>query len=394
MQIITRMNVGGPARHVLVTTSTLPALGFTTLLVYGAQASCEGSLEPLIGQTDVSAVKLSSLARGIRPWKDLHAFYRLVRLMLRTQPDIVHTHTAKAGTLGRLAACVYNLTRRRRDRAVIIHTFHGHVFNGYFGPVASAAVRFIERGMARVTDCIVTVSARQKTDICGRYGIADTRKTEVLDLGTDLQPLLQLVSNTSLRDELGFTPRHIVFGYVGRFVPIKNLPKLIHAFANLATRCDDARLMLVGDGEVRGEIERLTDQLQLGDRIRMTGWLRDMPAVYGAMDVAVLTSINEGTPLALIEAMAAGRPVISTAVGGVEDVVSHGRSGLVVPPDDARGVAEAMARLAADAGLRRAMGATARRDVAARLGQQSGASEVGALYRRVRAARSVREAVR
>ena len=386
LQIITRLNVGGPARHAIQLGRGLHALGFDSMLVHGERDDAEGSLEGLLAGTDITAVKLRDLCRRPRPWSDIRALLQLTRLIFVERPDVVHTHTAKAGALGRLAAATYNLTRRPADRCAIVHTFHGHVFSGYFGPIGSRAVRLIERGMARLTDRIVAVSHGQQRDISERYRIAPQNKIDVLMLGTDLR-LLRHSTNTSLRVALGFESHHIVFGYAGRFVPIKNLPMLVRAFALVAQQCADARLMLVGGGELKGEIEALVEELGLGNRVRFAGWQREVTAIYGALDVAVLASNNEGTPLMLIEAMAAGRPVIATAVGGVPDIVGRGEGGALVPPGDVARLADAMLRLALDHAARGAWGEAARRAMTERFDDDAVVSEIGALYRRTLARR-------
>jgi glycosyltransferase involved in cell wall biosynthesis len=382
LRVIARLNVGGPAQHAMVLGYGLRAQGFDSLLVHGAVGSDEATLEDLLPGRRIRAVKIPELGRRIRPWSDLRALYELTRLVFRERPDVVHTHTAKAGTLGRLAALAYNVVRRRRHRCAVVHTFHGHVFHGYFGALGSALVRAIERVMALLTDRIVTISESQKRDICDVYRVAPPWKTEVVELGLELDPLLRLEENLALRDELGFGPDDVVFGYVGRFVPIKDLPTLIGAFAQLAAEVPRARLLLVGDGEQRRALEVLVAELGLDDRVRFAGWRRDLAAVYGAMDVGVLSSLNEGTPVALIEAMAAGRPVIATAVGGVRDVVSDGWTGLVVPPSSARALADAMLRLASDRESRHRLGAAARREIASRFFPGRLVSEITHLYHR------------
>jgi len=384
LQVITRLNIGGPARHAIQLGQGLHARGVESRLVYGVLDHTEGSLEDLLttsGGRGIIAVKLPTLCRAARPSSDVRALLQLTRIIFREHPDVVHTHTAKAGTLGRLAALAYNLTRRRARRCAVIHTFHGHVFSGYFGPIVSGAVRLVERGMALVTDRIITVSQRQQRDISERYGIAPPEKIDVLELGTDLR-LVWLGTNTSLRVALEFQPHHVVFGYAGRFVPIKNLSMLIRAFALVVPRSDDARLMLVGDGEQRGQIEALVEELGLGGRVRFAGWQRDVMAIYGALDVGVLTSDNEGTPLMLIEAMSAGRPVIATAVGGVPDVVRDGHTGVLVEPGNVEDLAQAMTRLALDHAVRRTYGEAARREMTERFDGDRAVSEVLALYRR------------
>lgn len=385
--VIARLNVGGPAHHAVVLSDELKGRGFEPLLVHGSVDLGEGSLEYLANKRRYRVIKIPQLGRQIRPWDDLEALYRLVRLMYRERPDVVHTHTAKAGTLGRLAALTFNVTRRRHRRCVVIHTFHGHVFSGYFGPVASAVVKKVEQAMALISDRIVTISASQRHDICQRYGIAPEAKTEVVELGIDLDSLLTLERDTALRQELGYAPEDIVFGYVGRLAPIKNLPLLIRAFARVAVSVPRARLMLVGDGELRDSLGSLVRELALGPLVRFTGWQRNLEAVYGAMDVCVLTSRNEGTPMALIEALAAARPVVATAVGGVVDVVRDGATGLIVPSHGLEALAGAMLRLARDPAERQRFGAAGREEMARRFSLERLVSEMSGLYLRAIAAK-------
>jgi glycosyltransferase involved in cell wall biosynthesis len=366
LQVITRLNIGGPARHVLMLGTGLKACGFEPLLVYGSKEPSEGSLEDELDGYSVPSIKLQALGRAVGFRKDLRVLWQLTRLLFAEQPDIVHTHTAKAGTVGRLAALFYNATRRRSERCAVIHTYHGHVFRGYFGEVGSRAVQMVERLLARLTDRVIAVSERQRVDICERYRIASPDHTEVIEVATDLDAFLRLDSDLELRAALGFSPEHVVFGYAGRFAPVKDLRTLVHAFAQVADRLARARLVLVGDGELRPSIERLVHDLGLSERVRFTGWVRDMRAIYGAIDVGVLTSLNEGTPLALIEAMAAGRPVVATMVGGVEDIVRHGKTGLLVPAGDVAALAHAMTLLGSDASLRTRLGSATRQSVAIR----------------------------
>jgi glycosyltransferase involved in cell wall biosynthesis len=317
----------------------------------------------------------------VAPLRDLAALAALTRAVFAERPDIVHTHTAKAGTLGRLAALTFNVTRRRGERCVVIHTFHGHVLSGYFGRLGDTAVRAAERTLSRLTDRIITISTSQRRDLCEVFRVAPPDRTVVVELGLDLDELLSLEPDARLRRELGFNADALVFTYVGRLVPIKDLPTLLEAFSLLAPRVPDARLVVVGDGELRDALERRTRSLGLADRVRFAGWRRDLDAIYAGTDVGVLSSLNEGTPVALIEAMAAAHPVVATAVGGVEDVVVHGRHGLIVPARDAAAMADAMERLARDPDERRRMGQAARRDVAIRFSHTRLAAEINRTYR-------------
>lgn len=372
LRVISRLNVGGPARHVTTLDAGLAARGHETRLVYGSVGSAEADLERLIEERGLPAVKVPELGRRINPLSDFVAFVKLLRLTFRTAPDVVHTHTAKGGTLGRLAAAIYNLTVPRRRRCLVVHTFHGHVFTGYFGRFGSGLVRRAERMLAMITDHIVTISERQRQDIVERFAIAPACKVSVVPLGIDLEQYLRMDTPASSDG--------VAFGFAGRFVPIKDLETLIRAFATVADRVPDALLLLAGDGELRGGLEQLVASLQLADRVRFAGWFDEPADLLGFVDVAVLSSRNEGTPLWLIEAMAAGRPVVSTAVGGVPDLVEDGETGLLVPASDVPRLAEAMQRMVAEPELRASMGARARAFAASRFGAQRLISDIDGLY--------------
>ncbi len=387
LRVIARLNVGGPARHATTLDAGLRDHDVHSLLVYGSAAPTEGSLEDLVPALGLRAEKIAELGRRIDPWSDVRALWRLTRLVFRERPDVVHTHTAKAGTLGRLAATAFNLTRSRASRCVIVHTFHGHVLKGYFGRAGDAAVRSAERLLSSLTDRIVAISASQKRDLCEVFRVAPAGRTIVVELGLELDGLMTIESDDRLRRELGFSDRDVVFTYIGRLVPIKDVRTLLDAFRLLAARLPDARLVVAGDGELREELEHSDASAALGRRVRFVGWRKDLDTVYAGTDVGVLSSLSEGTPVALIEAMAAGRPVVATAVGGVEDVVTHGAHGLIVPPRDPAALAAAMERLARDHEERLRMGAQARRDVAARFAPCRLAADVNRVYREALAAK-------
>lgn len=381
VRIIARLNIGGPARHAIILSDRLRQRGYETLLVFGAATPSEGNLEDLVSARSCRFVKVPALERSIRPWHDAQAFSAVLRLIRAERPDIVHTHTAKAGVLGRLAAFGYNTTLGRGEKCLVVHTFHGHVLRGYFGRVGSAAARVSERALANLTDRIVTISSSQRDEIVNELHVAPAHKTVVLPLGLELGELLNDPLDCSLRAEWGYGSEDIVFGYVGRFVPIKNLFMLIRAFAAVVEQIPPAKLLLVGDGECRAAMEALATRLQLKNSVRFAGWRRDLARIYGAIDIVVLASSNEGTPVALIEAMASARPVVATQVGGVADLVRNGETGLLVRPDDLRGFAAAMVRLASAASERSAMGAAGRRDVAVRFDSSRLVTDLDNMYR-------------
>ena len=381
LRVIARLNIGGPARHAVILNRGLNAEGYRTLLAHGRPAPEEGDLEELVFRNGLEAVRVPGLGRRIHATSDVIAFWTLLKLLFRERPDIVHTHTAKAGALGRCAGFVFNLTRTsRRARCAIVHTFHGHVLHGYFGPLGTRMVQLTERILARITDKIIAISERQRDEIAAILRLPD-HKITVVPLGLDLEHLLAIETpDRSLRSSLGWSEDHLVVGYVGRLVPIKDVPMLLAAFAELARDNPAARLLIVGDGEQREKLEEAARAQRVTPLVHFAGWQHDLPRVYGAMDVVALTSRNEGTPVAIIEAMAAARPVVATSVGGVPDVVRQGESGLLVAPEDSVAFAAALARLAEDPLLRRHMGQQGREQVSRRFGSARLVSEVAALY--------------
>jgi glycosyltransferase involved in cell wall biosynthesis len=381
LRVIARLNVGGPARHVVLLDRGLRGRGHDTRLVHGSLAPFEASLEHLAVEHELPTTYIRELGRRISPFSDLRAFAQLLRLVFREAPDVVHTHTAKAGTLGRLAACVFNVTRPRRRRCLVVHTFHGHVLTGYFSPATNVAVRLTERVLARMTDRVVTISPAQRDDIVTRFRIAAAERTSIVPLGLDLEHLARLDPLAPhLRRAFGIPEQALVVGYVGRFVAIKDLATLVRAFARVAAARPDAMLLLVGDGPVRPEIEALVAELSLQKQVHLAGWIEDLAPLYATIDICALSSLNEGTPVALIEAMAAAKPVVATRVGGVADVVEHERTGLLVAPGNPDALADATIRLAGDPGVRLRMGEAGRQAVLGRFSPERLVDDIDTLY--------------
>ena len=381
LRIIARLNVGGPSWQVMVLDERLKNRGWESLLLHGQVGLGEASLEDAARQKGVHLQVVPELGRRISPWSDAVAFVRLLGLLRRVAPDVVHTHTAKAGALGRVAAAVYNVTRSPRHRCLVVHTFHGHVMNGYFGPTTNRLVRVAERGLARLSDRIVTISERQRQDIVARYRIASPGRVSVVPLGFELEPLVDLPPAERARKALGLPADVLVVGFVGRLVPVKQPLALIEAFAQLSASHPTAVLLVVGDGELRPAVEHDVARRGLSERVVFAGWRSDLPNVYSAVDIVALTSRNEGTPVALIEAMAAGRAVVATDVGGVADLVEHGTSGLLVSSGDMRALGDALARLAADPDERRRLGRNGRAHALARYRADRLADDLDRLYR-------------
>jgi glycosyltransferase involved in cell wall biosynthesis len=362
VRVISRLNIGGPAIQAITLTERLAPLGYDTTLIRGREAPDEGNMDDLAFRLGIRPVRVASLQRNPGP-HDVAALVSLVRALRRRRPALVHTHAAKAGTLGRAAAL---LAFRPGARPVLVHTFHGHSLSGYFSSRRNAVFLAIERFLARHTDRLVAVSAEVRDDLVA-LGVAPVDRFTVVPLGFDLGPFLvddaaRLDRRRALRASLGIADDELVVTLVARLVPIKRVDRFLRVAARLAD-VDGARFVIVGDGELRDELRGSPEARALGDRVVWAGFRRDMADVYFASDVAVQTSDNEGTPVALIEAHAAGVPVVSTAVGGVGSVVLDGESGRIAPVDDDAATAEAIQAYLADEVLRRAHGERGRRHV-------------------------------
>lgn len=377
LRIIARMNVGGPAQHVSLLSGRLAPERFETLLVTGSIGPGEASMQELAADHGARPHVVPALGPEIRPAADLVALRSLAGLVRAYRPDIVHTHTAKAGVLGRLAALTV------RPRPIIVHTYHGHVLEDYFSPPASSALTWVECLLARVTDCLVTVSAVTTDDLV-RLHVAPRERFETIPLGLPLErfQLAESGSGGPFRGELGLGDSDVLATFTGRLVPIKRLDVLLSALAHARANGAPVTLAVVGDGPERRALEALAARLGLGAAVRFLGFRRDVPAILAATDIAVLSSDNEGTPVSLIEAAAAGKPLLSTRAGGVAEVVPPA-AGLLVARGDMRALGDALARLAADPGLRAALGARAREHATARFSDERLVERVQDLYERL-----------
>lgn len=356
LRLIARLNIGGPAIHATLLTERLDPLRYESRLVCGVESAAEGSYIALHRLQVPGLTVIPELGREIHPVRDLATLLRLYRLMRRVRPHVVHTHTAKAGAVGRLAA-------RLAGVPVIVHTYHGHVLHGYFSPAKTRLFTAIERGLARITDRLLVVSDAGRQDLLAR-GIGDPARITVLRLGLDLAPFLEAERfRGQLRAELGLDGAAPLVGIVARLVPIKRHEEFLAGAALLAQRVPAARFLVIGDGERRGELEAVAARPGLGGRVRFLGWRSDLARVYADLDVVTLTSTNEGSPVSLIEAMAAARPVVATRVGGVPDLVEDGVSGLLVPAGSPPALAAAVASVLEDRDRARALGEAARKRV-------------------------------
>jgi len=352
-RVIARLNEGGPAQHAILLTAGLDRTRFLTTLITGIVGRAEGDLSSVARARGVEPIVIPELGRALHPMRDLVSLTKLVRLFRQLRPDIVHTHTAKAGTLGRVAARLAGVPRS-------VHTFHGHALEGYFSPAATSFFLRVERVLARTTDRIITVSPRLRQTLLA-MGIGRPEQVEVIPLGLDLDRFLRMPGGQAdLRPSLRIPAGTPVLGIVGRLVPIKDHPTLLQALTLFPDGGQAPHLVVVGDGERREELQRLTRRLGLASRVHFLGWRDDLEAILSGLDVVICCSRNEGTPVALIEAMAAGVPVLSTEVGGVGDLVTHGETGWLVPPGDPSALARGIERLLGDPTLRRRLAGAAR----------------------------------
>jgi glycosyltransferase involved in cell wall biosynthesis len=381
-RVITRLNIGGPSIQAIELSRDLASRGFETYLIHGHLADAEGDMTTLLPLGDTESLYLGRLVRPISPFQDLRALWGLYRAFCRWRPEIVHTHQAKAGSLGRLAALAYNRTRGSARPARLIHTYHGHVFEGYFGSPATRVFLAVERWLGKRTDAVIAISPQVAHDIVKTYGIAREDQLKLIPLGFNLDRLLAVsaADRERARAALRIPADAIVVTTVGRLTAIKQHALFLDMADRLAKRSERFVFLIAGDGELRSTLEARARELGLGSRVRFLGWRGDLETLYGATDVFVLTSRNEGTPVALIEAMAAGVASVSTDVGGVRDVVTGPELGSLVAFGDPAALADAVAGLADAPGRRADIGSAARASVRQRFHARRLLEDISTLY--------------
>jgi glycosyltransferase involved in cell wall biosynthesis len=342
MRIIARLNVGGPAIHVTLLAERLAPPDFETTLVCGHIGPGEGDMAYLAESRGIQPVYIAELGRELSPLRDLVTLVKLWRVMHQLRPDIVHTHTAKAGFVGRIAAWLARVPVR-------VHTFHGHVLYGYFSPAKSRLFLWLERFTARLSDRLITISPALRDELVNTYHIAPASKFVVVPLGLELAPYAGTPRHQgTFRAAFGIPPGVPLIGIVGRIVPIKNHALFLQMAERVRKRVPGARFVIIGDGECRADVEAQVDSAGLRDAVEFTGWLHDLQPAYSDLDVLVIASDNEGTPVSIIEALAAGVHVVSTAVGGVPDLLRGGEYGRLVPPRDPDALADAVVAALSD----------------------------------------------
>jgi glycosyltransferase involved in cell wall biosynthesis len=366
VRIIARLNVGGPAKHVVWLTSGLEDAGYRSLLVAGTVPEGEEDMSYFAHDAGVKPLYIPEMSREIS-LKDAVTTWKLFRLFVRERPEIVHTHTAKAGTVGRIAGFLYRWLTPGvfigRPRACkFVHTYHGHVFHSYYGRLRTGVFLTIERLLARiVTDRLVVVSEQQREEIGRIFRVGTADQIRVIRLGLDLNVFAQHANRRALfREQLGISDDVTLVGIVGRLTEIKNHEMFLESVARL--KRERARFVIIGDGSLRESLETKARSLGIEKDVIFAGGRKDPEYFYPALDICALTSRNEGTPLTLIEAMANARPVIATSVGGVVDLLGEVvedagdykicERGISVRSDDADGFAAGLLRLIEDTSVR------------------------------------------
>jgi len=361
LHVITRLDRGGSAQNTLLT-----CLGLTEryelVLVHGLSA--ESRMTDWEKQTvqrgienaqerGIRVVPIPSLVRRIDPLQDLQAFFSLWRLMIREKPLIVHTHTSKPGILGRWAA-------RMAGVPIIVHTPHGHVFYGHFGPLASRFFLVIERLTAAITDRMVALTEGERKDYIA-FSVCDPDRVVTIHSGVEIERYMAAEVNAEHKKKsLGLNTKGLVVGTVGWLLPIKGPLYLLKAMERVWQSHPQIELVFVGKGQLEDKLRTEAFRMGVSEKVAFLGWRNDIPEIMQVLDIFVLPSLNEGMGRVLVEAMAAGRPIVASKVGGIPDLIEHGQNGLLVQPGDVRGLAMAIERLLANREMMVDMGKTGR----------------------------------
>ncbi len=351
LRIINRFNLGGPTYNVAYLTRYL-APEFETLLVGGTKDETEASSDYIVKKLGIDPVIIPSMKRSINPLNDYESYRQIRKLILDFKPDIVHTHAAKAGAIGRLAAfsCKVPFT---------VHTYHGHVFHSYFGRAKTVVFKTIEQQLGKRTSAIIAISDKQKEELSLIHKIVPADKIRVIPLGFDLDRFQENrgQKRISFRKHYNLEQNEVAIGIIGRLVPVKNHALFLRAlhFVQHASN-QKLRAFIIGDGEEKEKIQTLAHSLNLESILTFTSWIKDVDWALAGLDIVCLTSFNEGTPVSLIEAQAANKPIVSTNVGGIENVVIKNKTALLAEINDSSAFAGYLLKLIENPELRTALG--------------------------------------
>lgn len=377
LRVIARLNMGGPAIHVANLAAGLETRGYHTTLVAGSLARGEDSMAFVAERLGVTVVSVPEIQREVSALHDARSVRRLTSIIRSERPHILHTHTAKAGAIARAAAVLAGAARP----PIVVHTFHGHVLKGYFGPGRTTFFRQVERTLARSSDVLVAVSPEVRDELV-EHGVAPPEKFAVIRLGIPLEERLgDPTADLDYRRLYGIPRDAFVIGWVGRMTGVKDTGAVLQIVRATRERGVDAVVCMVGDGPDREGLEQLAHDLGIARASYFVGYQPDVAGYYRLFDAFLLPSVNEGTPVSAIEALASGTPVVATRVGGVPDVVRDGVDGFLVEPGELETPADRLATLAADPALRARFGEAGRSRVLERYSVARLVDDVDRLYR-------------
>jgi glycosyltransferase involved in cell wall biosynthesis len=385
LRILNRLAVGGPVLNAAYLTKYM-APEFETLFVVGEREDHEKSASFLTDQLGIQYTTVAGMGRSINPGSDFFAYQRMKKLIKDFQPDIVHTHAAKPGAIGRLAASAMKVP-------AIVHTFHGHVFHSYFNSITTQVFINTERYLARKSSAIIAISEQQKKELTNDFKIAPAEKFRVVPLGFDLDRFYndQEEKRRKFRTEFGIGEDEIAIGIIGRLVPVKNHYLFLKGVAHLLQSSrKKIKAFIIGDGETRNDLENVANQANIKfstekdashpHPLVFTSWRSDIDVINAGLDIVALTSFNEGTPVSLIEAQAANNPIVSTRVGGIQDIVQEGETALLSDVTDATSFSDNLLRLVEDDELRFRLGNNSRQYVLKKFSYQRLVKDMSDLY--------------
>jgi glycosyltransferase involved in cell wall biosynthesis len=323
LRVVSRLNIGGPTLNIKYLVEGLDKERFETKLISGTISPNEGDMSYITRFDRDTMIHISELQREINFFKDSIALLKILKVVLNYRPDIIHSHTSKAGTIARCAAAVFNLFARKKT--TVVHTYHGHVLEGYFGAIKTKLILFVEKLLSRVTDAIIAISHTQKWELTEKFGLVKAGKVHIINLGFDLSRFLDIRGKGMLRLKYGIEDQTLVIGIVGRLAAIKNHRLFLDSAKQLLERYPDKaiKFAIVGDGELKNSLEDYSRSIGIDNAIVFYGWEKKIEFIYADLDILVLTSNNEGTPVSIIESMAASVPVVTTGVGGAKDLLGR-----------------------------------------------------------------------
>ena len=360
LRIINRFNLGGPTYNVAYLTKYLSD-DYETLLVGGEKDETEASSDFIVNNLGLKPIIINEMKRSINLKNDYVAYKKIKKIIEEYNPDIVHTHASKAGTLGRLAASACNVP-------IIVHTFHGHVFHSYFGKLQTTFYKNIERFLAKKSSAIIAISQKQKEELVDIHKITDANKVHVIPLGFDLSKFQENIEEKrkTFRKKYNLDDDEIAITIVGRLVPVKNHALFLEGIKQISGKTSKKiRAFIVGDGESRAAVEQKATELNIPfidatqtknkSLLTFTSWIQEIDEVLAGSDIIALTSFNEGTPVSLIEAQSANKPIVTTNVGGIENVVLVNETALLCNNDDAEDFSNQLLKIVEDESLRKSM---------------------------------------